>query len=298
MSTQTDVLDALDAINPGIMEPGVMEKFLKELPDKALQLGIRVLLAIVFFAIGLELIKIIRKIVKKSLTKTGADKGLIQFLDSFIKAALLIVLIFMIAEGFGVDATSIVALLGSAGVAIGLAIQGSLSNFAGGVLILLLKPFKVGDYIVEDSKGNQGTVEQISLFYTRLLTMDGQSVVLPNGTLANTSLTNIHTNESRRMEVKVGITYEADLRRAKKVLQQLLEQEKKTIADKERFVYVEELGDNAVILVMRCWFLNEDYWEGKWRMTEQAKLTLDEEGIAMAYPQLDVHLKSDDRDKK
>lgn len=275
-----------------MVNPGVIGRFLEELPDKALHLGIRVLLAVVFFAVGVEVIKLIRKIVKKSLLRTNADTGLIQFMDSFIKAALYIVLIFMIAESFGLDATSVVALLGSAGVAIGLAIQGSLSNFAGGVLILLLKPFKVGDYIIEDSKGNEGTVQEIQLFYTRLVTPDDKIIVLPNGTLANTSLTNVTATEVRRVEVKVGIAYDADLLHAKEILTEVLASDEQVLKDKEQLVYVDELADSAVVLVLRCWFKNEDFWTGKWRITERAKLALDQNGIAIPFPQMDVHLQT------
>lgn len=145
-------------------QASVFEKFFEALPEKALSLGIRIVLAILAFMIGAQIIKLVRRIVKKSMTKAKADVGVIQFTDSFVKVALYMLLVFLIAGSFGVDAASIVAVLGSAGVAIGLAIQGSLSNFAGGVLILLLKPFKVGDYIVEDNKGNEGTVTEIQLF--------------------------------------------------------------------------------------------------------------------------------------
>lgn len=289
MTENVTVLTALDEINPG-----VIENFLRELPDKALHLGIRVLLAVLFFIIGVEIIKGIRKIVKKSLIRTNADTGLVQFMDSFIKAALYIVLIFLVAESFGVDATSIVALLGSAGVAIGLAIQGSLSNFAGGVLILLLKPFKVGDYIIEDSKGNEGMVQEIQLFYTKLVTPDDKIIILPNGTLANTSLTNVTATDTRRAEVKVGISYDADLQKAKEVLQNVLRDDEAVLKEMEQVVFVDELGDSAVILALRCWFKNEDFWQGKWRITEQVKLTLDANHIPIPYPQLDVYIKKNE----
>ena len=148
---------------------GLIASFLDTLPEKALNLGIRIGLALVFFFIGMQLIRLIRKIIRKSMNRAGAETGVIQFVDSFVKASLYIILILTLASSFGVDAASIVALLGSAGVAIGLAVQGSLSNLAGGVLILLLKPFKVGDYIVEGSSGKEGTVKEIQIFYTKLL---------------------------------------------------------------------------------------------------------------------------------
>lgn len=268
----------------------LFKKFLQTLPEKALNLGFRVLLAAVFFIIGVQCIKIIRKILKKSLQKTSADVGVIQFLDSFTKTALYILLVFLIGTSFGLDATSVVALVGSAGVAIGLALQGSLSNFAGGVLILLLKPFKVGDYIIEDSKGNEGTVSEIQLFYTKLTTPDDKVIVLPNGNLANTSLTNVTATDIRRMDVKVGISYRADIKAAKTVLLQLLERDEYVLKSMDRLVFVDELGDSAVVLNVRCWFKNEDFWPGKWRITEEVKLALDAAGIEIPYPKMDIHL--------
>ncbi len=268
---------------------GIIEKFFKELPEKAWNLGIRVLLSVIVLFVGAQVIKLIRKIIKNSLKRGNADKGVIQFIDSFVKAALYALLILTIASGFGLDAASILALLGSAGVAIGLAIQGSLANFIGGVLILLLKPFKVGDYIKEDGGGNEGTVTTIELFYTKLTTPDNKVIVLPNGTLANSSLTNVTACDSRRMDLLVGISYESDIRQAKEILQQVLEEDEAVLKDKDHFVYVDELAESAVYIGVRCWFSMEDFWQGKWRVTENVKYALDEAGIKIPYPQLEVH---------
>lgn len=269
---------------------GVIEQFLSELPEKAFRLGIRVVFAILVFLIGSKVIKIVRKMVKKSLVRGNAEQGVIQFLDSFIKAGLYVILVLAIASGFGVDAASVIAVLGSAGVAIGLAIQGSLANLAGGVLILLLKPFKVGDYIKEDTNGNEGTVDEIQLFYTRLVTPENKIIILPNGNLANASLTNVTYAPDRRLDVKVGISYHSDIKKAKEVLLKLLEEDAFTLKEKDMLVYVDELADSAVILGVRCWFKNEDFWPGKWRITEEIKYTLDENGIEIPYPQMDVHI--------
>ena len=276
-------LEALD------IEPGVIEKFLEELPEKALHLGIRVLLAIVFFFVGVQVIKLARRILKKSLQRARADVGVIQFLDSLVKAVLYILLIFSIASGFGVDATSVVALLGSAGVAIGLAIQGSLSNFAGGVLILLLKPFKVGDYIREDGSGNEGTVSEIQLFYTKLTTPDNKTIVLPNGTLANTSMTNVTEAATRRLDIPVGISYDSDIKKAREVLTDMMKADTATLKDREMLVYVDALADSSINLGIRCWVKKEDYWETKWRLTENTKYALDAAGISIPFPQISVH---------
>ncbi len=268
----------------------IFQEYLNTLPQKALNLGIRVVFALLFFVIGTQLIKLIRKIVKKSLVRANADVGVVQFLDSLLKAILYLILIFMIASGFGLDATSVVAVIGSAGVAVGLALQGSLSNFAGGVLILLLKPFKVGDYIKEDNKGNEGTVTEIQLFYTKLTTPDEKIVILPNGSLANTSLTNYTTTQTRRLDLIVGISYEADLKHAKELAQQILENEPVTLKNCERSVFVSNLADSAVELTLRCYVNNADYWPVQGRIYEAVKLSYDKNGIVIPYNQVDVHV--------
>lgn len=272
------------------VEPGVIQKFIEQLPEKILVLGVRVLLAVVVFLIGMQIIKLIRKIVRKSMDRAGADKGVMQFVDSFLKAALYIILIFTIGTSFGVDAASIVALLGSAGVAIGLAVQGSLSNLAGGILLLLLKPFKVGDYIV-DSEGHEGTVTSIQIFYTKLLTIDNKQVVLPNGTLSNNALINVTGEPVRRADVNIGISYQADIRTAREVLLNVLREDRAVDKTREMRVFVDELGSSSVNLIVRCWFKSEDYWEGLWRIRENCKYALDNAGIEIPFPQMDVHMK-------
>lgn len=268
----------------------MIERFIQELPEKALHLGTRIVLSAIVLFIGVQLIKVVRRLVKKSLERGSADQGVIQFIDSFLKFSLYVVLLITIASGFGLDAASILALLGSAGVAIGLAIQGSLANFVGGVLILMLKPFKVGDYIKEDTNGNEGTVISIELFYTKLTTVDNRVIVLPNGTLANSSLTNVTACDSRRLDLKVGISYDADIRQAKEVLQKVLEEDEGVLKVKEHFVYVDELAESSVNLGIRCWFSMDGYWQGKWRLTENVKYALDEAEIGIPYPQMDLHL--------
>jgi len=271
--------------------PGAIEKIMKELPEKALGIGIRVLLALLFFLIGLQIIKLVRKIVKKSMTKGKVDIGVIQFTDSFLNAALFILLVFLIATSLGVDAASVVAIIGSAGVAIGLALQGSLSNLAGGVLILILKPFKVGDYIV-DAAGREGSVTEIQMFYTKLCTPDNKVIILPNGALANGSITNVSVGEFRRCDINVGISYDADIKLARKTIMQVLADDDNVEKGKEMQVLVDELGESSVNLIVRCWFHGNHYWPGRFRLTEEIKLALDEAGVQIPYPQVDVHMVS------
>lgn len=282
-------LSEIDVISGEELDMGLLQSFLQELPDKALRFGIRVLLALIVFFIGSQLIKLVRRILKKSMKRGNADVGVMQFLDSFIKITLYVVLIFAIASGFGLDAASVVALLGSAGVAIGLAIQGSLSNFAGGVLILLMKPFKVGDYIIAES-GNEGTVTEIQIFYTKLATVDNRIVVIPNGALSNSSLINASAMPQRRIDISVGISYKADIRKAREVIVKIMEEDEKVLQEQEKKVFVDSLADSAVILGIRCHVASEDFWETKWRMNENIKYALDEAGISIPYNQLDVHL--------
>lgn len=277
--------------NVGEIEVGVIKEFFATLPEKAFLLGVRILFAAIAFIIGMQVIKLLRKIVTKSMTRANADKGAVQFVDAFIKAALYILLAFMIAASFGVDAASIVAILASAGVAIGLALQGSLSNLAGGVLLLLLKPFKVGDYIVSES-GHEGTVTELQLFYTKLITPDNRAIVLPNGTLSNGSLVNASAAEERRMDILVRISYQTDLKSAKAALQKIMEDDEAVRKDKEIQVFVNELGDYAVQMGVRCWFDKGDFWQGKCRILEKIKYTFDEAGIEIPAQQMDVYVKS------
>lgn len=252
--------------------------------------GLKVLLAIAVFCIGRILIGWIRKIVRKSMERSGADKGVEQFVDSLLKFLLYFVLIFTIATKFGVDAASVAAVITSAGVALGLALQGSLSNFAGGVLILLLKPFKVGDYIIEDTNKNEGTVKEIQIFYTKLSTIDNRTIVIPNGILTNNSLTNVSEKNERQLDLKIGISYQADLKKAKDILCRILESDPSVLKDAGRNVFVAELAESAVILGMRGWVKNEEFWPAQWRILEKIKLELDENEIEIPYPQLTVHM--------
>lgn len=273
-----------------------LEKFMDTLPEKALGLGVRVLIAAVLFFVGSKLIKLIRRITKKSLQKASAETGVIQFLDGLIKVGLYGLLILIIAGNFGFDATGVVALVGSAGVTIGLALQGSLSNLAGGVLILMLKPFKVGDFIMESAHGTEGMVKEIGIFYTRLETVDGKFVVLPNGSLANNSITNASFAPIRRVDLKIGIAYDADLKKAKAVLGEVMDQDADVLHEEPTFVFVDELANSAVILGIRCFCENAKYWDVRWRLLENAKLSLDAAQIEIPFTQVDLHIKAENPD--
>lgn len=267
----------------------VIENFIGELPDKVLRFGVKVILALLVFVIGVWLIKLIRKIIHKAFIKANADQGVAQFTESFVRIALYVVLILGIASTFGLDATSVVAVLGSAGVAIGLALQGSLSNFAGGILILLIKPFVIGDYIA--ACGEEGTVTHIDMCYTKLTTLDERIVVLPNGTLANTTIVNNTTTPFRRVDLVVSIAYDADIKLAKELVLDILNSLEFTLKDKELLVYVANLAAHSVDLGVRYYTKNEDYAGSKGIVFEKVKEVFDKNNIEIPYQQLDVHMK-------
>lgn len=249
--------------------------------------GGNLLICLVIYIVGAQIIKWIRKLVRKSLDKAGVDKGICQFLDNLLKFALYIVMILMVIGRFGFQASSIIAILGSAGVAVGLAMQGSLSNLAGGVLILILKPFRVGDYIVEGG-GQEGTVVEIQMFYTRLLTGDNRDISIPNGALANERIINVSRQDSRRLDLSVGISYSADIKKAKELLEDLAKNDPAKLPDKDVLVMVQELGDSAVVLGCRLWVDNSNYWDAKFRLLEAIKNTFDANDIGIPFPQMEV----------
>lgn len=253
----------------------------------------RVFLALIFFALGKMIIKWIRNIVRKGLEKSGVDKGVEQFVDSLLKFSLYAILIFTIITKFGVDPASVAAIIASAGVAVGLALQGSLSNFAGGVLILMLKPFVVGDYIIENGQGNEGTVKEIQMFYTKLATVDNKTVILPNSMLTSSSIVNITHMDKRNLILEVDISYDSDIRQAKEILFDLMNRDELIDNDMEQKVYVNELGADGIVLGMRGWVNTEDYWTVRWRMLENIKYAFDEAGIEIPYHKMDINIKKD-----
>lgn len=265
-------------------------EWVEGLLPRVLDFIIEVALAFVFIVIGMKLIGWVRKILRKSLEKNHADTGLVQFLDSLVKYGLYILLALTILQRFGVQTTSIVAAIGSVGVAIGLALQGSLSNFAGGVIILLIKPFKVGDYVIQGSL--EGTVSEIQLFYTTLTTPDNRKIIIPNGQLADNSLINATAADTRRLDIKVGISYNSDVKLAKDLLLKLGENDSDTLKEegKAPMAAVDELADSSVNMLLRVWTPTDKYWDVKFRLTEAVKFAFDEAGIEIPFNQLDVHL--------
>ena len=293
--TDTTIADTTqevtDATQEAVKQVNQLTQYVQDSIPGLITFGLKVLAALVAFFIGRLVIRWIRKIVRRSFERSGADKGVEQFVDSLLKYGLYALLVFSLISSLGFDTTSVAAVLASGGVAIGLALQGSLSNFAGGVLILLLKPIVVGDYIIEDSNGKEGTVKEIQIFYTKLSTIDNKTIVIPNGMLTNNSITNATAKDERQLDLRVSISYDADIRQAKSVIENLLIKDECIIKNEQINVFVHELADSAVVLGIRAWVKNEEYWETRWRLLEEIKILLDENGIEIPYPQMAVHMK-------
>lgn len=268
--------------------PGVIRTYLEGMVPSLLSFLVQVLVAIIVLLIGSRIIKFLLKLIKKSLDRSKVEAGVVTFLCSLVKYSLYFVLAMIILAQFGVTTSSVVAVLGSAGLTLGLALQGSLSNFAGGVLILLLKPFVVGDYIIDGATGQEGTVSSITIFYTKLHTVDNRMILIPNGTLSNSSITNVTHMEKRRIDLLIGVSYEANLAKTKQVLLDVVKSEDKILPGEPVDVYVSELADSSVQMGVRAWVKTEDYWPIRWKMTEDIKNALDANGISIPYPQMDV----------
>ena len=274
----------------GHLNEGIIKGWLTEMLPEVVGFFWAVVLAIVVYVIGVRVIRVIISIVTKPMELRRVEKGVIQFTRSCLRILLYAALILIILQLFGVQTSSVAAAIASVGLTAGLALQGSLSNFAGGVLILLLHPFVVGDYIIEDTHGNEGHVSEITIFYTKLRTPDNKIIVIPNGVLANNSLTNATMSDRRRIDLVVSIGYQDDIRKAKGILLDIAAVEDRCLSDEPVQVFVNDLGDSAVELGMRFWVATDDYWAVRWKTLEEIKNQFDAEGITIPYNQMDVHL--------
>ncbi len=252
----------------------------------------KLLLALAVLFIGLWLIKRITSLMSTALDTAGVDESLARFLKSLASVALKVLLLISVASMIGIATTSFVAVLGAAGLAVGLALQGSLANFAGGVLILLFKPFKLGDFI--EAQGVSGTVKEIQIFSTLLHTTDNKVVVVPNGSLSNNVITNYSREATRRVDLLFGIGYDSDLAKAKSLINDLVQAEARIHADPEPLIVVSELADNSVNLTVRVWTDASDMWKVRFALIEAVKLAFDANGVSIPYPQRDIRIISGD----
>lgn len=251
---------------------------------------VKIIVCIVIYIIGKNVIGWVVKTVRSMLLRTKMQTGAATFIVSMLKIFLYLILIFGIAMQFGVKESSVAALVASGGVAIGLALQGGLSNLAGGFLILLFQPFEVGDYIL--AQGEEGTVQKIEILYTTLHTIDNRKVIIPNGNLANNVIVNATGADRRKLDITVGISYEDDISKAKQVLLQIIERSEYVIREQEAQVFVSELGDSSVVMGLRCWVRTEQYLPALWQMNEEIKNEFDRAGLHIPFPQMDVHVRA------
>ena len=252
---------------------------------------VKIIVCIVIYIIGKNVIGWVVKTVRSMLLRTKMQTGAATFIVSMVKIFLYLILIFGLAMQFGVKESSVAALVASGGVAIGLALQGGLSNRAGGFLILLFQPFEVGDYIL--AQGEEGTVQKIEILYTTLHTIDNRKVIIPNGNLANNVIVNATGADRRKLDITVGISYEDDISKAKQVLLQIIERSEYVIREQEAQVFVSELGDSSVVMGLRCWVRTEQYLPALWQMNEQIKNEFDRAGLHIPFPQMDVHVRAE-----
>ena len=278
----------LPTIEASDLTPGAMEKLIESMLPGLQTLIFNIVISILIFVIGKKLISVILKILERFLARTSVDEGISKFLLSAAKYLLYLFLVIMIVGQLGLNTASIVTVLGTAGLAVGMSLQGSLSNVAGGILILLMKPFKVGDFI--STSFGDGTVKVIGLVYTTITTPDNRVLTVPNGTLSNSAVTDASMMPERRLDVSVGISYDADLLKAKEIMEEVYLSCPALIADKGVNVHVSSLADSAVILEAFGWVPGSDYLSSKWYVTEQIKLRFDAGGVQIPYPQMDVHL--------
>lgn len=248
----------------------------------------KVISATLIFIIGWWLIKMINRLVKKYFDSANYDETLERFVEDIINWGLKIALFVTVVTQLGVQSSSLIAMLGAAGLAIGLALQGSLANFAGGVLILAFKPFKIGDFI--EAQGEMGTVKEISIFTTKLLTSGNQLAILPNAKLSNDTIKNFNAEPIRKNVMTIGISYDSDIKLAKDILLKLIEEQELILDEPSPQVVVANLGDSSVDLSLRFWAKNEDYWAINFYTLEEAKTRLEAQGISIPFPMREVHV--------
>lgn len=259
--------------------------------DVLLPVIIQLTIALIIFIVGKAILKKAVRILKRSLGKSNMEEGTIHFLCSLAHGVGMVVLLALCAYYLNFGTGAIVAVLGSGGLALGLSLQNSLSNFAGGILLLWSKPFLVGDYII--ALGNEGVVSKIDIIYTTLLTPDNRKIVLPNGSLSGANIINVTNQETRRVDITVGVDYASDIRYVKSVLEEIAKNQESVLKDEEILIFVDSFDSSAVNMGMRVWTKSEDYWKVKWDLQERIKNTFDEKNISIPYERMDVKLMGD-----
>ena len=284
MALDDSLTTTTDTTSTGFSIPMTKE----EIADTAMSWGTSLAIAIAVLIIGFFITKRISKLVGKSLDKRNFDESLKRFLMSMVSTVLRILVVITALSQLGVEMTSFVALIGAAGLAIGMAFSGTLGNFAGGVMILIFRPYKVGDYI--KAQGEEGVVSEIQIFNTVLLTVDNKTIIVPNGAMANGNITNFSAQELRRVDFTVGIGYGDDYQKAKTLLEKFIAEDEKILKDPAPFIGLGELADSSVNIALRVWTKSADYWDVHFKMNQKIYEQFDKEGLNIPFPQMDVHV--------
>lgn len=254
----------------------------------AIPWGINIILAIVIFIVGRWLANMLLNVLDRVMKKSGTDEMLISFVHSILNAVFLLFIIIASLDQLGVNTTSFIALIGAAGLAIGLALQGSLQNFAAGVLLIVFRPFTVGNFI--EAAGAAGVVQEIGIFSTTLTTGDNREIIIPNGSIYSGTIINNSARDTRRVDMVFGIGYDDDIRKAREIIKSILDADERVLEDPAPLIAVAELADSSVNFNVRPWVKTTDYWGVMYDVTENVKRTFDEQGISIPYPQMDVHI--------
>lgn len=280
-----------DAVKEATDQVSIVGQYIQKLTDWCMSKLGSIVVAVIFMVVCFKLVKLLLRILRKSFERSKLDPSVAGFFISAVKIVLNVLIVLTAASIVGFQITSFITILGTAGVTLGLALQGSLSNLAGGLLILILKPFKVGDYIVENNTHCEGTVVSIDIFYTRLITFDNKSVVIPNGNISNTSLVNVTEHDMRRVDIPFSVAYDSDMEKVKRVTIETIKDVDGYLPDEQILFYIDEFADSGINMYVKFYATIEKFFDAKWDAMWKLKKAFDENDIEIPFNQMDVHMK-------
>ena len=280
-----------DAVKEATDQVSIVGQYIQKLTDWCMSKLGSIVVAVIFMVVCFKLVKLLLRILRKSFERSKLDPSVAGFFISAVKIVLNVLIVLTAASIVGFQITSFITILGTAGVTLGLALQGSLSNLAGGLLILILKPFRVGDYIVENNTNCEGTVVSIDIFYTRLITFDNKSVVIPNGNISNTSLVNVTEHDMRRVDILFSVAYDSDMEKVKRVTIETIKDVDGYLPDEQILFYIDEFADSGINMYVKFYATIEKFFDAKWDAMWKLKKAFDENDIEIPFNQMDVHMK-------
>lgn len=280
-----------DAVKEATDQVSIVGQYIQKLTDWCMSKLGSIVVAVIFMVVCFKLVKLLLRILRKSFERSKLDPSVAGFFISAVKIVLNVLIVLAAASIVGFQITSFITILGTAGVTLGLALQGSLSNLAGGLLILILKPFRVGDYIVENNTHCEGTVVSIDIFYTRLITFDNKSVVIPNGNISNTSLVNVTEHDMRRVDIPFSVAYDSDMEKVKRVTIETIKDVDGYLPDEQILFYIDEFADSGINMYVKFYATIEKFFDAKWDAMWKLKKAFDENDIEIPFNQMDVHMK-------